>query len=89
MTTEATATDRVAAFLRRHTNARSLAPRDGDDVDAILSRAEAALSSGDVAGALAELETLPPEAAAPMQNWIDDAESRAAATAAMNELNQG
>ncbi len=40
--------DRALAFLRAQTGARSLTPREGDDPDAILSRAEAALRSGDL-----------------------------------------
>ena len=83
---DASATDRVASFLRRHTNARSLAPREGDDPDAVLSRAEAALSAGDVDAALAELDALPEDASAALQSWINDARARAAAVAAMNEM---
>ena len=84
---EASTTDRFASFLRRHTNARSLAPRDGDDPDAILSRAEAALSAGDIPGALEELGALPEDAAGPMAAWISDAEARSQAVSAMNEMN--
>jgi hypothetical protein len=84
---DASATDRFASFLRKHTNARSLAPRDGDDPDAILSRAEAALEAGDISAALDELGNLPEGAAGPMAAWISDAEARSQALAAMNEMN--
>ena len=87
VTADASATDRLTSFLRRHTNARSLAPREGDDVDAILSRAEAALSAGDVDAALVELKGLPEGAAGPMQGWMDIAQARADAVAAMNAMN--
>lgn len=83
---DASTADRMASFLRRHTNARSLAPREGDDPDAVLSRAEAALASGDVPAALAELDALPDDAKAALQDWIDAASARANAVAAMNEM---
>ncbi len=38
--------DRLTAFLRTQMGARSLEPREGDDPDAVLSRAEAAVASG-------------------------------------------
>ena len=84
---DASATDRFASFLRRHTNARSLTPREGEDVDAILSRAENSLSGGDIASALMELEALPEDAAAVMQDWMELARARADAVDAMNALN--
>ncbi len=84
---DASATDRFTAFLRKQTNARSLAPREGEDVDAVLSRAEAALTDGDLVVVLAELEALPPDAAVTMQDWIDAAKARADAEAALNQLN--
>ena len=79
--------DRFTAFLRRQTNARSLAPREGNDPDAILSRAEAALSSGDLPAALTELDALPENARAAMDGWIADASARADALAAAADLN--
>jgi hypothetical protein len=81
--------DRVATFLRVQTGARSLTPRDGDDPDAILSRAEAALRGGDLTGALGALDALPPEAQAAMTTWRDSATARAAAVAAADELATG
>ena len=41
--------DQLANFLDVQTGARSLEPREGDDPDAVLSRAEAAVKAGDVA----------------------------------------
>ena len=79
-------TDRVSSFLRSQTGLRSLTPRQGDDPDAILSRAEAALATGDVAAALTELETLPDSAKPPLADWTAQARIRtegAAALAAM------
>ena len=75
-TTDESLASRVAAFLKSQIGIRSLAPRSGNDPDAILSRAEAALRSGDLAAALAELENLPPEAREAMAPWLDDARRR-------------
>ena len=83
---DASATERMAAFLRKQTNARSLSPREGEDPDAILSRAEAALNSGDLTSALSELSGLSPEASQSLSDWISQAETRVAATSAAQSL---
>ena len=88
---DASATERLAAFLKKQTNARSLSPREGDNPDAVLSRAEAALNGGDLGLALSELSGLPDGAIDSLSGWIAQAETRVAATAAVqslsNELN--
>ena len=61
--------DRIGAYLRNQTGARSLTPREGSDPDAVLSRAEAALAKGDLGVALTELSALPPEGLAAMADW--------------------
>jgi hypothetical protein len=76
----------IAGFIRRQTGARSLEPREGDDADAVLSRAEAALRAGDLDAALAELESLPPEAREAMADWIVAAQTRADAQAALQDF---
>lgn len=78
--------DRVLTFLRAQTGARSLAPREGGDTDAVLSRAEAALRSGDLPATLGELATLPEAPAAAMSDWRAQAETRLAALAALGTL---
>lgn len=78
--------DRVIAFLKRRTNARSLSPRQGDDADAVLSRAEAALGNGDLGAALSELDALPEAARDAMADWVAAAETRAAALNAFAAL---
>ncbi len=83
---DASATDRLAAFLRKQTNARSLSPREGDDPDAVLSRAEAALNGGDLSLALSELSALPDGAVAALSDWIASAETRATAIGAVQAL---
>ncbi len=78
--------DRVSNFLLNQTGARSLTPREGNDPDAILSRAEAALASGDLPAALNELAALPPEAQAAMEGWIAQAKLRQEAVQAVQSL---
>lgn len=79
-------TDRVTAFLRNQTGARSLTPRDGNDPDAVLSRAEAALGSGNLTTALAEIAALPPEGQTAMAGWLDSARLRQDAAQAVQIL---
>jgi hypothetical protein len=50
-----------------------LTPRDGDDPDAILSRAEAALGRGDTQATLALIDTLPPAGRAAFDTWATTA----------------
>ncbi|WP_099825144.1 COG4223 family protein [Oceaniglobus indicus] len=80
------ALDRFGAFLRDQTGARSLDAREGDDPDAILSRAQAAVRTGDLTTALAEIESLPPSGQAEMADWVDRAQNRIAARAALSDL---
>jgi hypothetical protein len=79
-------TDRALTFLRTETGIRSLDPREGNDPDAVLSRAEAAVQDDRLAEALAELAALPPEGQAAMQPWVDQAKVRIAALAATTEI---
>lgn len=74
---------RLTDFLAAQTGARSLTPREGSDPDAILSRAEFALSEGRVADALAEVMALEEPIRAPFADWIARAEARLAVTAAL------
>ncbi|GAB4262817.1 MAG: hypothetical protein Kow0013_08740 [Pararhodobacter sp.] len=78
--------DRVLRFLRSQTGARSLAPREGNSTDAILSRAEAALRRGDLSGSLAELDDLTGAPAEAMTEWRAQAQTRLDALAALDAL---
>jgi len=80
--------DRLGSFLLAQTGARSLTAREGADADAVLSRAEAALSGGNLTEALAEIATLPDAARAEMARWQALAERRLAATRALADLAQ-
>lgn len=85
-TAEGSMWNRLLAFLRTQSGARSLSPRDGADPDAVLSRAEAALSAGDLAAAIAELDSLPADGQARMAEWTALAKRRIAATEAAAAL---
>jgi hypothetical protein len=74
---------RFVDFLAAQTGARSLTPQDGDDADAILSRAEFALSEGRLADAVAEVKALDPALQAPFADWLTRAEARLAVMAAL------
>lgn len=76
----------AAAWLQRQLGARSVTPREGDDPDAILSRAEAALTQGQLDLALQEIDALPDAAKAPLADWQAAAASRLAATQAVDAL---
>ena len=86
---DGTVGDRIVAFLRQATNARSLTPREGDSADAVLSRAEARVAEGDLPAALAELESLPRASRSAMAGWIAKAEYRLAVLGAIDVLADG
>ena len=78
--------DPLEGFLRVQFGARSLKPREGGDVDAALSRAEAALRESNLDDALAEIANLPDVAATKMAFWTVRAEIRRDALAAAAEI---
>lgn len=75
--------DRLVDFLAAQTGARPLTPQDGETPEAMLSRAEYALSEGRVADALAELAPLDPAVKAPLDLWTAAAKAHLAAGAAL------
>lgn len=79
----------VAGFLSGVLGLRSLEPKEGDSADAILSRAEASLKNGDLAGSLSELDALQAPAAQAMSDWRAAAERRLNALSAYNTLSDG
>ena len=66
----------VASFFAKQLGARSVAPREGDDPDAVLSRVEAALGEGRISDALAQADVLPDAAKAPLADWMAQANLR-------------
>lgn len=83
LSTETGWSDRLVDFLASQTGARPLTPIEGTTPDAILSRAEFALSEGSVADALTELDSLDPAVKAPLELWIAQAKAHLAAAAAL------
>ena len=76
----------LTAFLRNQLDIRSVAPKEGDSADAVLSRAEAALREGRLTDTLAELGALPEVARAELTEWRGLAEARADALSAAATL---
>lgn len=76
----------VQSFLKRQLGARSVQPREGDDPDAVLSRAEAAITSGQLQVGLDEISKLPEGAQAAMSAWIEHAHTRLSAATAADAL---
>ena len=76
----------LGAFMRNQFDVRSTEPQEGDSADAVLSRAEAAVRTGRLADALAEISALPEVARAEMSDWLSLAETRANAIAAVDIL---
>jgi hypothetical protein len=85
-TVGAGAGERFMAFIQAQVGARSLTPREGDDPDAILSRAEAALANGQIAVALDELDSLPEGGQAVFADWRARAEQRLTALDALDTI---
>lgn len=73
-------------FLRAQTGARSVAPREGADADAVLSRAGAAVERGQIQAALDELAALPEPARPAMADWTAQAQAYVAAQSALSAL---
>lgn len=78
----------VAGFFRNQLGARSVTPREGNDPDAVLSRAEAALRNGDLNTVLTEIAVLPEAAQNEMSDWVAMARLRRDALAAAADLAQ-
>jgi len=76
----------LTAFLRNQFDVRSVAPKEGDSADAVLSRAEASLREGRLTDTLAELGALPEVARTELSDWLALAEVRADALAAAATL---
>ena len=79
---------RISTFFANQLGARSVAPKDGDGPDAVLSRAEAAVRSGDLGTALSELSAMPEIAQAALSDWQAGAQKRLEAKTAADALVQ-
>ena len=78
-------------FLKAQTNARSIEARDGDDPDAVLSRANAEVEAGRIAEALSQIEALPAAGrdAPAMADWLNRANAYTQAQSALTDLSSG
>ncbi|PTQ69660.1 COG4223 family protein [Celeribacter persicus] len=72
--------------LRTQIGLRSTKPKEGDDADAILSRAEQSVRDGMFAKAIETLGALPEAGKAEMQPWIAEAQKRVDAMTALDEV---
>lgn len=83
---DGSAGDRASTWIQNQLGLRSLAPSEGSDPDAVLSRAEAALKEGRLKDAVTELSALPEGGQQIMAEWVALATARAEALAAADEL---
>jgi len=74
--------DRIAGLV----TVRRVGEIAGDDVEAIVARAEVKLNAGDLPGAVTELDQLPPGPAMRAANWLGDARGRLALDQALQRL---
>jgi hypothetical protein len=81
-----TGENRLLAFLKAQFGVRALEPQAGTSAEAVLSRAQAAVTEGDLKAALSELSTLPPLGQDHLQDWIVAAQNRLAVQDALAEL---
>jgi len=81
--------DKIGSFFRSQVGARSLEPREGDDPDAVLSRAEAALATGDISGVHDLISALPEAGQVMMSDWVNGANMRMQAVEAVRILADG
>lgn len=79
---------RFKSFFMAQTGARSLEPKTGEDADAVLSRAQAAVNAGDLVTAMTEISALPQAGQAVMTGWLTQAQKRLDAAQAVTELAQ-
>lgn len=79
---------KLTAFLKSQLGPRSLEEKEGDDPDAILSRAEAALSRNDLRQAVELVRQLPEAGVAEMATWLGAADRRLEVQTALDELTE-
>jgi hypothetical protein len=78
--------DRLLANAERLIRIRPIAEATGTDPTTVIVRAEVKATRGDLAGALAEIVSLPADIKAPAESWIRDVEARLAAVDAARKL---
>lgn len=83
---DGTLIDRLTATAQNLVRVRPVGEAAGDDVPTAVSRMEARLRRGDVAGALGDLERLPEPVRALAASWAAEARARVAAEATLRRL---
>jgi hypothetical protein len=81
--------DRLQANAERLVRIRPINEAPGDDAATVITRADVKAANGNIAGALAEVKSLPAAVTAPAQGWIRKAEAQIAALAAARSLADG
>jgi hypothetical protein len=81
--------DRLQQNAERLVRIRPINETPGDDAATVISRADVKAAHGDVAGALAEVKSLPAAVRAPAENWIKKVEAQAQALTAARNLADG
>ncbi|MGU9979819.1 COG4223 family protein [Phreatobacter sp. HK31-P] len=84
--TDGTLLDRLSATAQNLVRVRPVGEAAGDDVPTAVSRAEAKLRRGDIAGALADIDRLPEPVRALAASWAAEARARVAAEATLRRL---
>ena len=74
------------SFLKLQMGIRSLTPQKGNSADAILSRAQAAVSKGELRVALKEISNLPEVGQIALQGWSTVAKARVRVTEELSEI---
>jgi hypothetical protein len=78
--------DRLQQGAERLVRIRPISEGPGDDPATVIGRAEVKATHGDLAGARADIASLPPAVRAPAQSWLARVEAREAALAAARDL---
>jgi hypothetical protein len=81
--------ERLQANAERLVRIRPIAEAPGDDPQTVIVRAEVKAAHGDVAGAVAEINSLPPDVKAPAAAWAKSAQSRIGAVEAARKFSVG
>jgi hypothetical protein len=81
--------DRLQANAERLVRVRPVGEVSGDRPVDVLARLEAKAATADIAGALSDLATLPPQVRAPAEGWIAKAAARNSALAAARQFSLG
>jgi hypothetical protein len=79
-------TERLKTFVMNQTNARPLAPQEGEGDEAVLSRMQAGIDAGQLAAARGMVDSLSEPARAAMATWVADADIHLAARQALASL---